>query len=64
MGRPKKKAFQSVAIKMDQAVYDRLCAYCDAEYRTKTATIELALSEYFDKYDESKSNAKKASGEQ
>ena len=60
MARPKTKDFQNVAIKMEQAVYDRLCTYCDTEYRTKTATIELALTEFFDRYDEEKRKAKKA----
>lgn len=50
----KKKEYQTVAIKMEQKVYDRLCSYCESEYRTKTATIELALVELFDKHDKVK----------
>ena len=52
MARPKTKDFQNVAIKMEQAVYDRLCTYCDKEklrkLQSKTCEPALPQCRFFD----------------
>ena len=54
MPRPKKNGAHINFI-IDQDLRDRLEECADAEKRTMTATIELALTEFLDKYDKEKS---------
>lgn len=56
MARQKKDG-KTVSLIMEKELYDRLNAYCDETYMTKTATIEKALKSLLDDY----KNDKKAS---
>ena len=51
MPRHKKDA-HPISLKMDQATYDRLDAFCDCAGQPKTVAIERAVNLYIDKYDE------------
>jgi predicted transcriptional regulator len=50
MARPRKD-HEQINIKLDKTLYERLCAHCDKEDRTKTSAIERALAAYLDKYE-------------
>ena len=51
MPRHKKDA-HPISLKMDQATYDRLDAFCDRAGQPKTVAIERAVNLYIDRYDE------------
>ena len=53
MARPKKDG-KTVSLIMEKDLYDKLEAYCDETYLTKTAAIEKALRMMRDKESESK----------
>ena len=53
MARPKKEG-KTVSLIMEKDLYDKLEAYCDETYLTKTAAIEKALRMMIDKESESK----------
>ena len=53
MERPKKDG-KTVSLIMEKELFDRLEAYCDETYRTKTAAIEKALRMMIDKETEDK----------
>ena len=53
MARPKKDG-KTVSLIMEKELFDRLEAYCDETYRTKTAAIEKALRMMIDKETEDK----------
>ena len=56
MARPKKEG-KAVSLLMDKALYDMLENYCESSYLTKTAAIEKALDQMFERegiIDESK----------
>jgi metal-responsive CopG/Arc/MetJ family transcriptional regulator len=53
MARPKKDG-KTVSLIMEKELFDRLEAYCDETYLTKTAAIEKALKQLLDKYEEHK----------
>lgn len=53
MARPKKEG-KAVSLLMDKDLFERLEAYCEKTYLTKTATIEKALRTMFDKETEDK----------
>lgn len=44
-----RKEHKPVSIKMNKELYEKLEAYCDRTYSTKTGTIERALSELFER---------------
>jgi hypothetical protein len=48
MARPKKDG-KTVSLIMEKDLYDKLEAYCDETYLTKTAAIEKALRMMIDK---------------
>ena len=50
MTRPKKSGAY-VNFVLAQDLYDRLNAYIEKEQRTKTATFEMALREFLDRYE-------------
>ena len=47
-----KKDNHPVTIRMDEAVYERLCEYCEASGQSKTIAIERAVTMYVDDYAE------------
>jgi len=51
MARSKTRETQSITIRMDAALFDRLCDYCDRSGQTKTVAIERALDMFIDDYD-------------
>lgn len=51
MARPKIKDTQSITIRMDATLFDRLSDYCDRSGQTKTVAVERALSMFIDDYD-------------
>jgi len=53
MARPKKDG-KTVSLIMEKELFDRLEAYCDETYLTKTAAIEKALRMMIDKETEDK----------
>ena len=57
MPRPKKPG-TSVNFVLAQDLYDRLNIYIEKEQRTKTATIEMALREFLNKYDQEQEEKK------
>lgn len=50
MARPKKDG-KTVSLIMEKELFDRLEAYCDETYLTKTAAIEKALKNMLDERD-------------
>jgi predicted DNA-binding protein len=50
MPRHKKDA-HPISLRMDQATYDRLDAFCDRAGQPKTVAIERAVNLYIDRYD-------------
>ena len=55
MARPKKDG-KTVSLIMEKELFDRLEAYCDETYLTKTAAIEKALKMLLDRYEERKTD--------
>ncbi len=53
MARPKKDG-KTVSLIMEKELFDRLEAYCDETYLTKTAAIEKALRMMIDRETEDK----------
>ena len=51
MARPKTRDTQSITVRMDSALFDRLTDYCDRSGQTKTVAIERALGMFIDDYD-------------
>ena len=51
MGRPKTRDTQSITIRMDSTLFDRLSDYCERSGQTKTVAVERALSMFIDDYD-------------
>ena len=51
MPRVKKDA-TPITIKMDQATFDRLGAFCEHSGQPKTVAIERAVNMYIDRYDD------------
>lgn len=50
MARPKKDG-KTVSLIMEKDLFDKLEAYCDETYLTKTAAIEKALRQMLEKYE-------------
>jgi len=59
MARPKKDG-KTVSLIMEKELFDRLEAYCDETYLTKTAAIEKALTELLDREAPKKKDGAKA----
>lgn len=55
MARPKKDG-KTVSLIMEKELFDRLEAYCDETYLTKTAAIEKALKMLLDRHEEHKAD--------
>lgn len=51
MARPKTRDTQTITIRMDSTLFDRLCNYCDRSGQSKTTAVERALAMYIDDYD-------------
>ncbi len=51
MARPKTRDTQSITIRMDAKLFDRLTDYCERSGQTKTVAVERALSMFIDDYD-------------
>ena len=51
MARPKKEG-KAVSLMMEKSVFEQLENYCDKTYLSKTAVIEKALKELFEKYNQ------------
>ena len=49
MGRPKVKDAQRVCLNLDTKVVERLEKYCEVTRISKTAVVEIAVSEYLSK---------------
>lgn len=52
MARPKTRDTQSITIRMDSDLFDRLSDYCERSGQTKTVAVERALAMFIDDYDE------------
>lgn len=51
MARPKTRDTQTITIRMDAALFERLCDYCDRSGQSKTTAVERALAMFIDDYD-------------
>ena len=51
MARPKAKESQSITIRMNTALFDRLSDFCERSGQSKTGAVERALEMYIDDYD-------------
>lgn len=51
MARPKTRDTQTITIRMDAALFDRLCDYCERSGQSKTTAVERALTMFIDDYD-------------
>lgn len=59
MPRPKKD-YQSLNVKLDSTVMERLKKYCDIMGQTKTTALERILSKHFDEFEQEEKKNKQS----
>ena len=55
-----RKDYENFTIKLNRELSKRLTDYCEKEYRTKTATVEMLLAEFLDQYEATHKDPKDA----
>ena len=51
MARPKVKDSQTITIRLESSLFERLSDFCDRSGQSKTGAVERALEMYIDDYD-------------
>ena len=51
MARPKVKGSQTITIRLESSLFDRLSSFCERSGQSKTGAVERALEMYIDDYD-------------
>lgn len=50
VGRPSRKNYQSLTVRLDKEIYDKLAEYCLVSGQSKTVAVQRAIDSYVDQY--------------
>lgn len=51
VGRPSRKEYQALTIRLNKEIYDQLAEYCIKSGQSKTTAVQRAICAYVDQYD-------------